>query len=256
MRRKVFLPCKILIRMWWSLRPILVLWLAAEINQINPLVNPEFTWFSEQSNLSSLHFWVWICAVFPFLLSTPFSRRQELYIWCFWAVQTFCGSPAWTEGKQQKTIRNLMQWCQCRFHYLTAWVEGRVVEKALFNRLYGYKKYTNRFTAHHTSCCAIIVFKNMRNAWNRCLKKGQKPLDCISRPAFPRHCWGECLKKWVVLQVHHCCSSLCSCCREFPPGSLSSTSARSWSCRPHSMVSNPAASLTTGMRPREPQHLH
>lgn len=102
-RRKVFLPYKILILMWWSLRPILVLWLAAKTKQ-KPLMNPVFTRCSEQSNLSSLHFWVWICAFFPFLLLTLFSQRQELYIWCFWVVQTFCGSPAWTEGKQQKTI--------------------------------------------------------------------------------------------------------------------------------------------------------
>lgn len=55
---------------------------------------------TEQSNLSSLHFWVWKCAFYPFLLLTLFSRRQELCIWCFSVVQTSCESPAWTEGRQ------------------------------------------------------------------------------------------------------------------------------------------------------------
>lgn len=58
----------------------------------------------EQSDIAGLRFWVWICASFPFPLLTLSSQRQGLCTWCSSVVQTFCDSPAWTEGvKTQHT---------------------------------------------------------------------------------------------------------------------------------------------------------
>lgn len=100
MRKIMVIPYKILTLKWWLLQLILVLWLAAKQNiKFTVHHNDRCT---EQSNLSSLHFWVWIYAFFPFLLLTLFSQRQELCIWCFSVVQTSCESPAWTEGKDNR----------------------------------------------------------------------------------------------------------------------------------------------------------
>lgn len=69
-----------------------------------------------------------------------------------------------------------------------------------------------------------------------------------NRPAFHRHCWAGCWRKWRVLTLRRCSSFLCSCCRGSLPGFLSSTSRRSSSCTQHSMASTPAASLMLGKR--------